>query len=239
MMSTSTRINKYLAEHGYSTRRGADTLIAEGKVTINGRVAKLGDRVAEGANVEVRGHDTKAFVYLAYYKPRGVVTHGAQGDEKEIKDLLARTHPELEVFPVGRLDKNSHGLILLTNDGRIVEPLLSPEHTHEKEYRVTVNERLRADFAELMSKGVDIGDYLTKPCTVKRLDKHTFTIILTEGKNHQIKRMASALGYTVRDLKRTRIMHIRLRRMRPGTFRYIKGEELMILLQSLGIVSDS
>jgi len=234
-MSTSIRINKYLAEQGYSTRRGADTLITERKVTINGRIAKLGDQVAEGDMVEVSGHETKEFVYLAYYKPRGIVTHGAQDEEKEIEDLLKKTHPELDVFPVGRLDKNSHGLIILTNDGRIVEPLLSPMREHEKEYKVSVNERLRADFAENMASGVDIGDYITKPCEVERLTRNTFRIVLTEGKNHQIKRMTSALGYTVRDLKRTRIMNIRLRRMRPGTFRYIKGEELHELLMSLAL----
>lgn len=235
----TVRINKYLAEQGYSTRRGADSLIAEGKVTINGRTAKLGDQVKEGDAVQVTGHMTQEFVYLAYYKPRGIVTHGAQGEEKEITDLLKKTHPELAVFPVGRLDKNSHGLIILTNDGRIVEPLLSPTRDHEKEYKVSVNERLRADFAERMSAGVDIGDYITKPCEIERVTRNTFRIVLTEGKNHQIKRMASALGYTVRDLKRTRIMNIRLRRMRPGTFRYVKGEELEILLQSLGIARDS
>jgi 23S rRNA pseudouridine2604 synthase len=163
------------------------------------------------------------------------VTHGAQGNEKEIMHLIKKRDSSLEVFPVGRLDKKSHGLILLTNDGRIVEPLLSPERTHEKEYRVQVNERIRSDFVALMEKGVDIGGYVTKPCSVTREDAHTFSIILTEGKNHQIKRMCSALGYTVTDLMRTRIMNIHLGKLRPNTYRHLKQAELTALLAHLHI----
>jgi len=229
------RINKYLAHHGYCTRRGADTLIEDRKVFLNGKLAKLGDKVQKTDNVEVRNKTQQKFVYLAYNKPRGIVTHGAQGTEKEISDLVKKRDPNLEVFPVGRLDKNSHGLIILTNDGRIVEPLLSPERTHEKEYKVQVNERLRSDFVELMTQPIDINGYLTKPCKVERIDKNNFRITLTEGKNHQIKRMCDALGYTVCDLKRVRIMNVRLGILRPGIYRHIKGPELDTLLQSLGL----
>ncbi|MBP9749848.1 MAG: rRNA pseudouridine synthase, partial [Candidatus Pacebacteria bacterium] len=210
------RINRYLAHQGYATRKKADELVAAGKVLLNGTPAVLGDKVSEHDTVRVLFHaPRKGLLYLAYNKPRGTVTHGAQAGEVEILDHIKKRDPNIQVFPVGRLDKNSHGLIILTNDGRIVEPMLSPERYHEKEYRVRVNERLRADVAELLSRGVEIGDYLTKPCRAERVDAHTLRIILTEGKNHQIKRMCDALGYTVRDLQRTRIMHIRLMRLRP------------------------
>ena len=230
------RINKYLAHKGYATRKKADEIIVAGKVLINGTPAVLGDKVLENDEVRVLFRTPRAqYTYLAYYKPRNVVTHGAQGNEKEIADLLHARDPKLDVFPVGRLDKNSHGLIILTNDGRIVEPLLSPTRTHEKEYVVQTNERLRGDFVELMQAGVDIGDYVTKRCAVEKMDRTTFRIILTEGKNHQIKRMADALGYTVTDLKRVRVMNVELRGLRPATYRHIRGKELEILLESLNL----
>ncbi|MBP9760088.1 MAG: rRNA pseudouridine synthase [Candidatus Pacebacteria bacterium] len=230
------RINKYLAHKGYATRKKADEIIDAGKVILNGKRAVLGDKVHEHDEVQVLFRTPRsAFLYLAYFKPRGTVTHGAQDGEKEILDHLKKRDSSLNVFPVGRLDKNSHGLIILTNDGRIVEPLLSPTRTHEKEYKVQVNERIRSDFAERMARGIDIGGYITKPCEVERIDTHTFHIVLTEGKNHQIKRMCDALGYTVNDLKRTRIMNIRLGRLRPNTYRHLTGTELATLLKSLGL----
>ncbi len=230
------RINRYLAQQGYATRKKADELIAAGKVLLNGTPAVLGDKVSEHDSVRVLFHaPRKGLMYLAYNKPRGTVTHGAQAGEVEILDHIKKRDPNIEVFPVGRLDKNSHGLIILTNDGRIVEPMLSPERYHEKEYRVRVNERLRADVAELLSRGVEIGGYLTKPCRAERVDAHTLRIILTEGKNHQVKRMCDALGYTVRDLQRTRIMHIRLMRLRPNTYRHLRAEERTELFASLGL----
>ncbi len=230
------RINKYLAQMGYTTRRGADILIQNGDVLINGRPAVLGDKVKENDDVQVKNiKPISSFSYIAYNKPKGVVTHGAQGNETEIKDKIKKINPNLEVFPVGRLDKNSHGLIILTNDGRIVEPLLSPDMPHEKEYKVKVNERLRSDFAKKMSSGVDIGGYVTKPCKVKKINRNTFRIVLTEGKNHQIKRMCSVLGYTVNELKRTRIMNIKLKRLQPNTLAYIKGKELKTFLSHLGV----
>jgi 23S rRNA pseudouridine2604 synthase len=230
------RLNVYLARQGYSTRRGADDLIRTGKVMVNGAVASLGQKVYERDAIVVQGVRAKgSYTYLAYNKPKGVVTHGAQENEEEIRDRIKKINSALEIFPVGRLDKRSTGLILLTDDGRIVGPLLSPDSEHEKEYRVTVNERLRKDFATDMEQGVDIGGYTTKPCIVKKTGPHTFTIRLTEGKNHQIKRMCSALGYTVNELARTRIMHIRLGGLRPGTYRHLKGPELQELFSALGI----
>ncbi len=230
------RLNVYLARKGYSTRRGADELIRAGKVTINGAVATLGQKVHERDAIVVQDVRAKdSYTYLAYHKPKGVVTHGAQKGEEEILDRLHKVDPSLTVFPVGRLDKKSTGLILLTDDGRIVEPLLSPQSGHEKEYRVTVNERIRTEFITRMEQGVDIGGYVTKPCTVRKTGPHTFTIRLTEGKNHQIKRMCSALGYTVNELMRTRIMHIRLGRLRTGTYRHIKEQELQELLSALSL----
>jgi len=230
------RINKYLAHHGYSTRRGADVLIERGDVQLNGRTAVVGDKVHKGDRVEVHNARPKeSYTYLAYHKPKDVVTHGAQGNEREIADTLALQAPGLAVFPVGRLDKNSTGLILLTDDGRIVEPLLSPDYPHEKEYKVKVNERLRSNFAEKMSSGVDIGGYTTKPCKVIKIDKHTFRIVLTEGKNHQIKKMTNALGYTVNTLHRTRIMNVRLGALRANTYRHLKQGERSTLLSSLGL----
>ena len=230
------RLNMYLARQGYSTRRGADDLIRTGKVTVNGKVATLGQKVHERDAIVVQGVRAKgSYTYLVYHKPKGIVTHGAQGNEEEICDRIKKINPTVDVFPVGRLDKKSTGLILLTDDGRIVEPLLSPNSGHEKEYRVTVNERIRKEFVTCMQKGVDIGGYTTKPCVVRKTGPNTFTIQLTEGKNHQIKRMCSALGYTVNELARVRIMHIRLGRLRPGTYRHLKGPELQELFSALGI----
>lgn len=212
------RINKYLAYKQYCTRREADTHIAEGKVKINGRVAVLGDQVREGDTVEVL-FKTKTYQYFAYNKPRGETT------------------PENEngLFPIGRLDKDSHGLLILTNDGRMTDRLLNPDFEHEKEYTVEVQEKLRPDFESKMSSGVDIGDHVTRPCTVHVLGESTFSIVLTEGKKHQIRRMCEALGYTVVDLVRTRIMNVSLDRLKAGAHRKIEGEELEELLESIGL----
>lgn len=229
----SVRINKYLADQKYCTRRAADALIAEGKVLVNGVPAVLGQKVSEGDKVEVRFRPKK-YRYYAYHKPTGIITHSAQGEEEEeIMDIAG-----LEgVFPLGRLDKESHGLIILTDDGRLTDPLLNPKYDHEKEYEVRVATKLPADFVRSMEKGVDIGDYVTKPCVVTLLDDKRFTIILTEGKKHQIRRMCGALGQSVVELKRVRIENIELGKLASGSFRALKGEELMTLLSSCGISS--
>jgi 23S rRNA pseudouridine2604 synthase len=214
------RINRYLALKKYATRRGADKLIEVGLVTINGRVAKIGETVTETDWVEVRqAKKPKTYTYLAYHKPCGEVT----------------SSPLPGLFPIGRLDKDSSGLLLLTDDGRITDRLLNPEHTHEKEYVVTAREPLRSNFARQMSGGVLIGDYTTRPCQVETINDYTFRIILTEGKKHQIRQMCSALSVTVTDLTRTRIMNLRLGHLTAGTHRPLTAPELSTLLKSLGL----
>ncbi|MCK9351551.1 MAG: pseudouridine synthase [Candidatus Paceibacterota bacterium] len=226
------RINKYLAARGETTRRGADILIEDKKVTINGRLAKLGDLVNEGDTVTVRGADKKEYLYYAYYKPRGMITHSPQNDEESIEDAI-RGKIRGEVFPIGRLDKDSHGLIILTNDGRITEKLLSPERKHEKEYMVTVDKPVTARFIKDMERGVDIEGYRTKPARAKEAGNCKINIVITEGKKHQLRRMCAALGYTVKDIKRIRIMNITLGALNPRASRQLKGKELSEFLTLL------
>jgi len=226
------RINRYLALKGYTTRRKADTLIESGFVRINGKVAVLGDTVNEKDKVDVKNHTPNTnLVYIAYNKPEDVVTHGPQGDEIDIQKSIKRT----DVFPLGRLDKKSHGLILLTNDGRVTAPLLNPDSDHEKEYFVTVDKRVTNQFLKHMSRGVNIEGYKTKGAVAKKESEKAFSIILTEGKTHQIRRMCAALGYVVRDLKRVRIMNIKLGSLKKNDQRELRGKELAIFLQELEI----
>ena len=226
------RINKYLALKGHSTRRGADELIEKGQVFINGKLAVLGDKINEDdlVNVSFRGKQ-KPYMYIAYNKPRGIVTHSAQKSEREIKNVFALK----DVYPIGRLDKDSHGLIILTNDGRITERLLGPKYFHEKEYIVTTKNDLRSNFKEKMEVGVQIEAEKTAPCKVQILDERKFKVILTEGKKHQIRRMCSALFQEVDDLKRTRIMNIKLDSLSEGAHRNIEGDELKKFLADLGM----
>lgn len=226
------RINKYLAEEKHSTRRGADELIAAGRVLINGREAKLGEMVNEGDKVEVRFRAGKkeVYTYLAYNKPRGVLTHSAGEGEEDIADKV----PVPGVFPVGRLDKDSSGLIILTSDGRMTKRLLGPEYSHEKEYVVTTKEKLRNNFKEKMEAGVEIGQgEVTRPCKVEILGEQEFRITLTEGKNRQIRRMCAALFQEVETLERVRIMNVELGDLKENTYRNIEGEELATLLKAL------
>jgi len=226
------RINKYLALKKHSTRRGADELIKKNLVFLNGRLAVLGDKVEKDDSVEVRFRGKqKPHVYFAYNKPKGVVTHSAEEGQKEIKHVVALK----DVFPIGRLDKDSHGLIILTSDGRITERLLSPEHDHEKEYLVTTKNPLRSSFKQKMEAGVRIEKEQTRPCKVDILSNNSFRVTLTEGKKHQIRRMCSALFQEVDDLKRIRIMNIKLDDLRDGEYRAIAGDELKNFLQSLDL----
>jgi len=226
------RINKYLALNKHSTRRGADLLITKKQVFINGRLAVLGDKVIEKDQVEVRFRGKqKPYIYIAYHKPKGVVTHSAEEGEKEIKHEVAVK----DIFPVGRLDKESSGLIILTNDGRITERLLGPEFAHEKEYLVKVKGALRSSFKEKMEAGVKIDREKTSRCKVQIIDDHTFKVILTEGKKHQIRRMCVALFQEVADLKRIRIMNVELGKLAPGAHRTLIGEELQTFLHSLDL----
>jgi len=211
------RINKYLALKKISTRRGADELVKEKKVSINGKLAILGSQVNEKDVVEVKGAKQKKYLYFAYNKPIGIET----------------TSPREGLFPLGRLDKNSHGLLILTNDGRITDQLLNPKYFHEKEYVVKTSNKLRSNFKQKMENGVNIEGYMTKKSFVTIINDFIFRIILTEGKKHQIRRMCSSLFQEIADLKRERIMNIKLGNLKPNALREIKGEELTTFLDQV------
>jgi len=232
-----TRINKYLSEVGYCSRREADKLIVEKKVTINGKFPEMGTKVEEGDQVEVEGQriekSTKQKkIYLAFNKPVGIVcTTDRRLEPNNIIDFIK--YPS-RIFPVGRLDKPSEGLIFLTNDGDIVNKILRARNNHEKEYIVGVNRPINREFIQNMSNGVEILDTITENCYVKQLGPRKFKIILTQGLNRQIRRMCESLGYRVRSLKRVRIMNIKLD-VPIGKYRKLsKGEllELNALLQN-------
>lgn len=224
------RINKYIAMRGIATRKDADVLIGKGLVRINGRRAMLGDKVAASDTVDVRGARTQ-YRYFAYHKPVGVITHSPQYDEKDIM----RSIPLRSVFPVGRLDKRSSGLLILTDDARVTDRLLNPKFAHNKEYRIITREPMPKDFKKRMERGVNIGGYVTKPCHVEIRSQKKFTITLTEGKKHQIRRMCDALNVAVESLERVRVMNIRLDALKPNEYREIKGMELEIFLKALGL----
>lgn len=233
-MSEGKRINKYLSEIGYCSRRAADKLIEEKKVTINGVVPEMGTKVMPGDIVCVEGIDvsnkTNDNVYLLLNKPVGIVcTTDTEREKNNIIDYL--NYPK-RIFPIGRLDKPSEGLILLTNDGDIVNKILRARNNHEKEYIVTVDKTINDDFVKKMSRGVPILDTVTRPCEVEQLGKKTFRIILTQGLNRQIRRMCEYLGFTVTQLKRTRIMNIELD-VPYGQWRYLRKEELKELYKLL------
>ena len=230
------RINKYLSESGYCSRRAADRLIEEGKVTINGEIPEMGTKVKEDDQVEVEGKIIEKLtkpkkIYLAFNKPVGIVcTTDRRVEPDNIIDFIK--YPK-RIFPIGRLDKNSEGLIFLTNDGDIVNKILRARNNHEKEYIVIVNRQINKDFIQRMSNGVEILETITKNCFVKQLGAKKFKIILTQGLNRQIRRMCEALGYRVQSLKRVRIMNIKLD-IPKGKYReFTKGElfELNRLLE--------
>lgn len=225
------RLNKYLAHKGITTRRDADALIEQGKVIVNGKKATLGDKVGETDKVEVKGQKPQKHFYYAYNKPVGVVTNPDEGQKTIAKVLKLKE----KVFPVGRLDKESHGLIILSNDGRITDRLLNPDKEHEKEYLVRVDKKINNYFIKRISFGVDIEGYKTKECTAEMVDDHSFSITLSEGKKHQIRRMCTALGFQVMDLERVRIMDVELGKLREGEHRLIDGTELDTFLQQLGL----
>ncbi|MEJ0001752.1 MAG: pseudouridine synthase [bacterium] len=232
------RINKYLAYKAITTRRGADALIKNKQVFINGKLAELGSKVKETDKVEVKhgkkgGIEKKNYVYFAYNKPIGTITHSPGEGEKDIKSNIKKSKIPKDVFPLGRLDKDSHGLIILTNDGRITDRLLNPKYIHDKEYVVRTKEKLRSSFKQKMEAGVNIEGYKTQKCKVTIINDFTFSIILTEGKKHQIRRMCSALFQEVADLKRIRIMNIELGKLAPNGSREIKGAELSTFLDQV------
>lgn len=231
------RINKFLAVKNYSTRKGGDELVSKKKVLINGKIAVLGDKVNETDKVEVRFRSIdprKKFTYAAYNKKVGDLTLSSLKGQRDIKQNIRGEETLKDVFPVGRLDKDSKGLIILTNDGRITDRLLNPEYSHEKEYIVETKMKLRNNFKEKMEAGVNIEGYVTKECKVTVLDEFTFRIILNEGKKHQIRRMCSAVFNEVTSLTRVRIMNITLGNIPPGGYRILEGEELHTFLKNLG-----
>src|SRR3954469_21233042 len=227
------RINKFISESGKASRRGADKLIAEGRVTINGSIAKIGSQVEPGDDVRVSGNQIRLArnnVYLALNKPIGITSTTEKSVKGNIADLV--NHP-LRVYNIGRLDKDSDGLILLTNDGDIVNEILRAENKHEKEYIVTVDKPITPEFLKRMAAGVEILDTKTLPCKVTQLSKYVFQIILTQGLNRQIRRMCSALGYGVVRLQRTRIMNIHLGNLPIGQWRDLSKKERNQLFSDL------
>jgi 23S rRNA pseudouridine2604 synthase len=226
------RINKYLAETGTCSRREADQWIAAGRVTVDGTQAVLGTQVSEGAVVLVDGRplpDKPRRVYLALNKPMGIECTTDREVPGNIVDFVG--HRE-RVFPIGRLDKDSEGLILLTNDGDIVNTILRAENEHEKEYVVAVDRPLTPAFLAGMAAGVPILDTVTSPCKLTQLGRNTFRIVLTQGLNRQIRRMCEHFDYTVRGLQRVRIMHVRLGDLPVGKWRDLTAEELRGLVAS-------
>ena len=234
---TSTRINKYLSEIGFCSRRAADTLIEERRVTVNGKVPEMGTKMIAGDQIRVDGKLVSAplekHVYIAFNKPVGIVcTTDVKSERDNIIDYIA--HPQ-RIFPIGRLDKPSEGLIFLTSDGDIVNKILRSKNNHEKEYLVTVDRAITDAFIQKMSNGVPILDTITKKCFVEQTGRFTFRIILTQGLNRQIRRMCEYLGFEVTKLKRIRIMNIKMD-MSVGKWRDLSQPELDELLS---LVSDS
>ena len=234
MESAVTRLNKFLSEAGYCSRRAADKLIEEGRVTVNGKHPEMGTKVSSTDEVSVDGKvvsiKKKSRVYIAFNKPVGVVcTTDTRVEKNNIIDFI--NYPS-RIFPIGRLDKDSEGLILLTDDGDIVNKILRSSNNHEKEYIVTVDKPISQTFIERMSKGVPILDTTTKPCKVQKLSRNSFKIILTQGLNRQIRRMCEYLGYEVESLQRVRIMNIHLKST-VGCYRSLTAEELNTLNEAL------
>ena len=228
------RLNKYIADSGYCSRREADRLIGEGRVRLDGRVGALGDRVLEGMEVAVdgrplSGHSDKLYILLN--KPRGIVCTADPREPMNVVDYL--NHPA-RIFPVGRLDKDSEGLLLLTSDGEIVNRMLRAAGGHEKEYEVTIDRPVTAQFLQRMMSGVPILDTVTLPCRARRTGEKSFNIILVQGLNRQIRRMCEALGANVTHLRRVRIMNLKLGRLQPGQWRELTDAERTELFRLLG-----
>jgi 23S rRNA pseudouridine2604 synthase len=224
------RLNKYISESGVCSRREADKWIEAGRVTLNGQPASLGTQVAEGDEVRVDGDSIgakKKQVYIALNKPVGIICTTEAHIEDNIIDHVG--YPE-RIFPVGRLDRDSEGLILLTNNGDIVNEILRSENNHEKEYLVTVDRPITDLSLRMMADGVKIMGELTKPSKVARLNAQSFRIILTQGLNRQIRRMCSALGYKAQRLQRVRIMNIHLGNLQPGQWRHLTPAEVAALM---------
>lgn len=227
------RLNKYLSDAGVCSRREADRLIAEGRVKINGKIAIMGQRVNKGDQVEYNGKKLvlqEKLIMIALNKPEGIECTNDRSNPDNVMDFI---NYQQKVFYIGRLDKNSCGLLLLTNDGDLANRIAKSVNNHEKEYIVKVNKVITDEFIKKMSNGVEILDTVTKKCKVRKIDEYTFGIILTQGLNRQIRRMCKALSYKVVKLKRIRIMNIMLGDLKEGTYRKVTDEELREMMKAV------
>lgn len=227
------RLNKFIADSGYCSRREADRLIEEGRVLVDGREGVLGDKILPGMRVTVDGKSLTGEgekVYLMLNKPRGIV---CTADPREPMNVVDYINYSIRVFPVGRLDKDSEGLLLLTSDGEIVNRILRAAGGHEKEYEVTIDRPVTPEFVQKMMAGVPILDTVTLPCKVRRTGERSFNIIIVQGLNRQIRRMCEALGANVTHLRRIRIMNLKLGAMKPGEWRELTEKELNGLIAQL------
>jgi len=225
-MDELIRINKYISDTGICSRREADKLIAEGLVTLNGKKADIGSKVGKNDSVKVKNKlisQKQKKIYMAFNKPKGIT---CTTDERDRDNIISYLGYKERIFPVGRLDKMSEGLIFLTNDGDIVNKILRAGNNHEKEYIVTTDMPITGDFLKKMSRGVRILRTKTLPCRVEHINNYKFKIILTQGLNQQIRRMCEKLGYSVVKLVRTRIMNVQLKGIKPGQWRYLTDSEM-------------
>lgn len=230
------RLNKYLSEAGVCSRREADRLIERGRVTVDGKPALTGMKIIPGQEVRVGNRiisKQDEMVVLAVNKPRGIV---CTEEKRERNSIVRFLDYPVRVTYIGRLDKDSHGLLLMTNNGDIINRMMRASNYHEKEYKVTVDKEITDGFLEKMASGVPILDTVTRPCQVRKIGKYTFSIILTQGLNRQIRRMCEALGYEVKDLLRVRVMNIRLGSLKEGQYRQLTDEELEELYR---LIQDS
>lgn len=227
------RLNKFLSEAGICSRREADRLIESGQVTVDGKRADKGMKVLPGQDVKVGRKAVSRspeMIVLAVNKPKGIV---CTEERRERNSIIRFLDYPVRITYVGRLDKDSRGLLLMTNNGDIINKMMRSGNRHEKEYKVTVNKELTPEFLQKMTSGVPILDTVTRPCQIKQIGKYTFTIILTQGLNRQIRRMCETLGYQVKDLVRTRIMNIELGKLRDGEFRKLTDKELNSLYEQI------
>lgn len=225
------RLNKYLSDAGVCSRRQADKMIEDGRITIDGRIALMGEKVDSSMQIKIDGkaiEPEREKILIAFNKPVGVECTTDKGNPDNIVDYI--NYP-IRIYPIGRLDKNSEGLILLTNEGSLVNKILKGSNYKEKEYIVTVDKQITEEFVNRMSSGVQILNTVTRPCHVTKLSNNTFNIVLTQGLNRQIRRMCKELGYNVQKLKRIRIMNIELGNLKKGTYRIVSDSEINGLLK--------
>lgn len=226
------RLNKFLSDAGFCSRREGDRLVEQGRVTVNGETAVMGQKVTVQDIVMVDGKRIsreEEQILLAFNKPVGIECTSDLTNPDNIIDYI---HYPKRIYPIGRLDKNSQGLILLTNDGSLVNHILKASNYHEKEYVVTVDKPVTEEFLKKMSSGVEILEQITRPCKVTKVSRHVFNIVLTQGLNRQIRRMCDALGYHVQKLQRIRVMNIKLGNLKKGSYRQLTDEELKELMNS-------